>query len=111
MVSEGTLAAHAGSPARTAGIILMSIVLWTLAAGHIFGDSPENPANAKPAKAALLAVPLSFEANQGQTDSQVKFLSRGDGYSLAGSASWVFLVGRIEQVIWRSELRTRAVSP
>ena len=38
--------------------------------------------SAKPAKAALLAVPLSFEANQGQTDSQVKFLSRGDGYSL-----------------------------
>ena len=31
---------------------------------------------------SLLAVPLSFEANQGQTDSQVKFLSRGDGYSL-----------------------------
>jgi hypothetical protein len=25
---------------------------------------------------------LSFEANQGQTDSQVKFLSRGSGYSL-----------------------------
>jgi hypothetical protein len=82
MVSERTLSAHAGSTARTAGIILMSIVLWTLAAGHIFGDSPENPTVEKPAKAALLAVPLSFEANQGQTDSQVKFLSRGDGYSL-----------------------------
>ena len=27
-------------------------------------------------------MPLSFEANQGQTDSQVKFLSRGDGYAL-----------------------------
>src|ERR1017187_6912030 len=27
-------------------------------------------------------VPLSFEANQGQTDSAVKFLSRGDGYAL-----------------------------
>jgi len=27
-------------------------------------------------------LPLSFEANQGQTDSQVKFLSRGRGYSL-----------------------------
>ena len=53
-----------------------------LTAGHIFGDSPKNPAKAKPAKAALLAVPLSFEANQGQTHSQVKFLSRGDGYSL-----------------------------
>jgi len=27
-------------------------------------------------------LPLSFEANQGQTDSQVKFLSQGRGYSL-----------------------------
>ena len=81
MVSERTLA-HAGPTARTARIILMSTALWSITAGHIFGDSPENPANAKPAKAALLAVPLSFEANQGQTDSQVKFLSHGDGYSL-----------------------------
>jgi hypothetical protein len=82
MASERTLSAHAGSTARTAGTILMSIVLWSLTAGHIFGDSPKNSTNAKPGKAALLAVPLSFEANQGQTDSQVKFLSHGDGYSL-----------------------------
>jgi hypothetical protein len=27
-------------------------------------------------------LPLSFEANQGQTDSRVKFLSRGNGYTL-----------------------------
>ncbi len=27
-------------------------------------------------------LPLSFEANQGQTDQQVKFLSRGSGYTL-----------------------------
>jgi Beta-propeller repeat len=27
-------------------------------------------------------LPLSFEANRGQTDSQVKFLSRGSGYTL-----------------------------
>lgn len=27
-------------------------------------------------------LPLSFEANQGQTDSEVRFLSRGSGYSL-----------------------------
>ena len=32
--------------------------------------------------AAYGKLPLSFEANQGQTDSQVKFLSRGGGYSL-----------------------------
>jgi len=82
MASARTLSAHTGSTARTARIILMSMVLWSVAAGHIFGDSLEKPTNAKPAKAALLAVPLSFEANQGQTASQVKFLSRGDGYSL-----------------------------
>ena len=64
MGSERTLSAHAGSTARTVGITLISIVLWSLTAGHIFGDSPENPANAKPAKAALLAVPLSFEADR-----------------------------------------------
>ncbi len=28
------------------------------------------------------SLPLSFEANQGQTDPTVKFLSRGDGYTL-----------------------------
>src|SRR5207249_493985 len=27
-------------------------------------------------------IPLSFEANQGQTASEVKFLSRGSGYNL-----------------------------
>ena len=27
-------------------------------------------------------LPLAFEANQGQSDGQVKFLARGDGYSL-----------------------------
>ena len=30
----------------------------------------------------LLQAPMSFEANQGQTDSRVKFLSRGSGYTL-----------------------------
>ncbi|MFB3921871.1 MAG: SBBP repeat-containing protein [Terriglobia bacterium] len=32
-------------------------------------------------------IPLSFEANQGQTDRQVKFLSRGRGYGLFLTAS------------------------
>ena len=32
--------------------------------------------------AAYGQLPLSFEANQGQTDSRVNFLSRGAGYSL-----------------------------
>jgi hypothetical protein len=32
--------------------------------------------------AAYGKLPLSFEANQGQTDAQVRFLSRGSGYTL-----------------------------
>jgi hypothetical protein len=34
------------------------------------------------AKAAYAKLPLSFEANAGQTDDQVKFISRGAGYRL-----------------------------
>ncbi len=37
-------------------------------------------------------LPLSFEANQGQTDPQVKFLSRGNGYSLFLTATEAVLV-------------------
>src|SRR6266550_2595424 len=48
-----------------------------------------NPVRSKP-KPAIQSrlresygkLPLSFEANQGQTNSKVKFLSRGNGYSL-----------------------------
>src|SRR5580698_5461283 len=40
----------------------------------------------KPASATVQAnygkLPLSFEANQGQSDPQVKYLARGNGYSL-----------------------------
>jgi hypothetical protein len=40
----------------------------------------------KSARATVAAdygkLPISFEANQGQTDPQVKFLARGEGYSL-----------------------------
>src|SRR5207244_1409411 len=36
-------------------------------------------------------LPLAFEANHGQTDSQVKFISRGSGYSLFLTATEVVL--------------------
>ena len=32
--------------------------------------------------ATYVSLPLSFEANQGQSDAQVKFLSRGNGYTM-----------------------------
>jgi hypothetical protein len=42
----------------------------------------QNAANPPRLAADYGKLPLSFEANQGQTDSQVKFLLRGNGYSL-----------------------------
>src|SRR5215831_14954961 len=50
-------------------------------------ESPiPNPAYGSAAQPRLAEaygrLPLSFEANQGQTDRRVKFLSRGSGYSL-----------------------------
>src|ERR1700759_2315529 len=42
----------------------------------------ESVSNPKQLAASYGRLPISFEANQGQTDSRVKFLSRGQGYSL-----------------------------
>ena len=41
-----------------------------------------SPETKKQVSEAYGKLPLSFEANRGQTDPQVKFLSRGSGYSL-----------------------------
>ena len=47
-------------------------------------------------KADYGKLPLSFEANQGQTDSQVKFLARGSGYALFFTANETVLRYRNE---------------
>src|ERR1035441_593018 len=44
-------------------------------------DSSRQAAPAASPKAKLMAVPLSFEPNQGQAASTVQFLSRGSGYA------------------------------
>ena len=44
--------------------------------------TPPDAATQAQLSAAYGQLPLSFEANQGQTDSRVNFLSRGAGYSL-----------------------------
>ncbi|WP_114209708.1 SBBP repeat-containing protein [Acidisarcina polymorpha] len=56
--------------------------------------------SAPPAVSATRSqLPLSFEANQGQTDPQVRFLSRGPGYSLflTGHAAVLALSKRTPQ--------------
>ncbi|AXC15041.1 Cell surface protein [Acidisarcina polymorpha] len=43
---------------------------------------PPTASNSAATMASVGKLPLSFEANQGQTDPRTKFLSRGPGYSL-----------------------------
>ena len=67
--------------------LAVMFVGWiSLAASAAFGDTPSGkPLESAPGqrtRAALIGLPLSFEANRGQTDPSVKFFSRGDGYAL-----------------------------
>ena len=63
---------------------LAALVLATIAASG--AETPPATTSDSPSRARLETaygkLPLSFEANDGQTDAQVKFLSRGSGYSL-----------------------------
>src|SRR5579862_2786326 len=57
-----------------------------------------NPVKSKPdARALLSQLPLIFEPNQGQTDSSVKFVSRGAGYSLFLDSTGAMLAMRTAQ--------------
>jgi hypothetical protein len=59
-------------------------LLFLLACVTAHAAIPPKPGTAAQARIVegYGKLPLSFEANQGQTDAQVKFLSRGPGYSL-----------------------------
>lgn len=45
-------------------------------------QAPVSTAQSSRVRANLDALPLAFEANQGQTDPQVKYMARGNGYKL-----------------------------
>jgi hypothetical protein len=55
-----------------------------------FGRLPDSATRSQ-LKENYAALPLLFEANQGQTDQRVKFLSRGSGYNLFLTQSEVVL--------------------
>src|SRR5439155_18506389 len=64
-------------------ILLLALALVSCAPAPTTRTSTEIPQATKPkVLAAYGKLPLSFEANQGQTDPQAKFLSRGSGYTL-----------------------------
>jgi hypothetical protein len=63
--------------------VLLSLALVSTC---LSAQTQTGPAPTLQKRAAALSeygkLPLSFEANRGQTDGQVKFLSRGSGFSL-----------------------------
>jgi Beta-propeller repeat len=63
-----------------------------------------TPANAQKVAAEYGKLPMSFEPNQGQSASQVKFVSRGQGYQL-------FLTGDEAVMAVRSAPKAKKVSP
>src|SRR4051812_8085109 len=58
----------------SAGLILLSISSRT--------SSPKSAANSRAVKINYAQLPLSFEANAGQTDPSVRYLARGSGYTI-----------------------------
>ena len=66
--------------------LLCLLALLAMLAGHpprLSGRTKSAIRNPKSAiEVSYARLPLAFEANQGQTDGQVKFVSRGSGYTL-----------------------------
>ena len=66
--------------------IIIAVALSMMPVAMLWADPPKAsvppPRSMADAQATYGHLPLSFEANQGQTDRQVKFLSRGQGYNL-----------------------------
>ena len=66
----------------TLGLFGLAIIGLSLALSAARGSSLRDARNPKAWSGSYAQVPLSFEANHGQTDSRVKFLARGQGYTL-----------------------------
>jgi hypothetical protein len=82
MASERTWSAHAGSTAGTAGIILISIVLREINGRANFWGFTGKPGQGETGQGGPPRRTVGLRCQSGQTDSQVKFLSSGDGYWL-----------------------------
>ena len=92
------------------GLALLASALVGQGSGAVLAHKPSSVAKTPAANKPQLAeaygkLPLSFEANQGQTDSRVSFLSRGRGYTLFLTPTEAVLA--LRQPIASSGPRTR----
>ncbi|MBZ5665716.1 MAG: choice-of-anchor D domain-containing protein [Acidobacteriia bacterium] len=65
-----------------ATIALISSLLCTAQTAPATRTAAQNPHLSRQVQTNYGKLPLAFEANQGQTDPQVKFLAHGSGYSV-----------------------------
>ena len=93
--------------ALTAGLSIVPANEDSLSLGGPNGNAvqaaPATSETRAPLVKAYGRLPLSFEANQGQTDAQVKFVSRSRGYTL-------FLTGRAEALLILSRRHPQATA-
>lgn len=81
---------HRTRSARLATLVLGGLMVGACSTGtDLARPGPDSgrtadpdAVGARPDAASLARLPLSFEANQGQADGDVKFLSRGRGYGI-----------------------------
>ncbi|HKQ93035.1 MAG TPA: SBBP repeat-containing protein [Blastocatellia bacterium] len=92
----------------TAGVLAFSLLGAFFFFKPFHAVSESTPTTAKPVQASKAEVeaaygklPLSFEANLGQTDDHVNFLSRGHGYGLYLTATETVLKLRNESSVLR----------
>jgi hypothetical protein len=76
---------------RLTWLLFLASGVPALGAGNPTGAPSKTSTPVNPA-VALRQLPLSFEANQGQTDGKVKFLARGPAYNLFLTPSEAVLV-------------------
>jgi beta-propeller repeat-containing protein len=67
---------------RGAEAVLVAALSLSLPLQVAAGARGDVALDARPVTASFRSLPMSFEANRGQTSPEVKFLSRGPGYTL-----------------------------
>jgi len=94
MTGSGVCLKRGGSVAALSAVLTLSLALRETTTPRRFADhqgaaeisrraAPFHQPTRDPIGFSYDRLPLSFELNRGQADSNVKFLSRGNGYSLS----------------------------
>ena len=73
---------HSPTPIVLAWLLGAMVAATTQACTHVPSAPPAGAAALTAPLAGYGQLPLAFEANQGQSDAQVRFLARGEGYGL-----------------------------